>query len=110
MKTKVSTHEGVDIFRINVRGQEFYKSDLVFGEAITELRLDEVRKKITAKLAAGDTRQKVLTHEGVNIYQVRVAGRMYFLSDPVRDETITADTIDDVVHKITVRHAIMGGY
>lgn len=110
MKTKVLTHQGVNVYRVNVRGQVFYKSDLVYGEAVVGMTTDEVVKKITTKLAAGDTREKVLTYEGVGIYQVTEGGRKYFLSDPVLDETITGDTIDDVKLQITRKHAMVGGF
>jgi hypothetical protein len=108
MKEKVQTHEGVNIYRVSVRGQTFYKSDLVYGEAIAARTLDEVARKITAKRAAGDTRVQVRTHEGVNIYQVTEGGRKYYISDPVQDETITGDTIEKVAHEITVKHAMVG--
>lgn len=110
MKTKVLTHQGVNVYRVNVRGQIFYKSDLVYGEAVVGMTTDEVVKKVTSKLAAGDTRVHVLTHEGVNIYQVSDGGQKYFLSDPVLDETITADAIDDVILQITRKHAMVGGF
>ncbi len=110
MKTKVLTHEGVNIYKVNVRGQVFYKSDLVYGEAVVERTLDEVVKKITTKHAAGDTREKVLVHEGVTIYQVTEGGKKYYLSEPVYDETITADKIDDVILQITRKHAMVGGF
>lgn len=109
MKTKVLTHEGVNIYRVNVRGNVFYKSDLVYGEAVVGRTTDEVVKKITTKHAAGDTREKVLVHEGVTIYRVTEGGHKYFLSDPVYDETITSDNIDDVVLQITRKHAMVGG-
>ena len=108
MKTKVMTHEGVNIYQVNVRGQTFYKSDLVFGEAIAGRIIDEVVRKITAKHATGDTRVMVLTHEGVNIYQVTDGSQKYFISDPILDETITRKTIDEVAHEITVKHAMVG--
>ena len=110
MKTKVLTHQGVNVYRVNVRGQTFYKSDLVYGEAVVGMTTDEVVKKISGKQAAGDTRVLVLTHEGVNIYQVTDSGQKYYLSDPVLDETITADAIDDVVLQITRKHAMVGGF
>lgn len=110
MKTKVLTHEGVNVYQVIVRGQTFYKSDQVFGEAITGRTKDEVVRKITTKHAAGDTRVLVLTHEGVNIYQVSEGGQKYFLSDPVYDETITGDTIDEVTLQITRKHAMVGGF
>ncbi|WP_231844915.1 hypothetical protein [Methanocella arvoryzae] len=110
MKTKVLTHQGVNVYRVNVRGQVFYKSDLVYGEAVVGRTTDEVVKKISIKLAAGDTRVHVATHEGVKIYQVTEGGKSYFLSDPVMDETITADTIDEVALQITRKHAMVGGF
>jgi hypothetical protein len=42
MKTKVGSHEGVDIFQVNVRGNTFYKSDFVFGEALMGKSVEEV--------------------------------------------------------------------
>ena len=108
MKTKVRTHEGVDIYKVETRGQTFYKSGLVYGEALAGRTLDEVVRKITAKHAAGDTREPVLAHEGVNVYRVREGERVYFISDPVQDEIITGKTIDEVVHQITVKHAMVG--
>ena len=110
MKTKVLTHEGVSVYRVNVRGQVFYKSDLVYGETVVGRTVDEVTKKITIKHAAGDTREKVLTYQGVSIYQVTEGGKKYFLSDPVYDETITSDQIDDVILQITRKHAMVGGF
>jgi putative NIF3 family GTP cyclohydrolase 1 type 2 len=107
MKTKVQTHEGVDIYQVNVRGNIFYKSGFVFGEAILGKTVDEVAKRITTKHALGDTRVQVETHEGVNIYQVTEGDRKYFISDPLYDETITGDTIYDVAHEITIKHAII---
>lgn len=110
IKTKVLTHEGVNVYKVNVRGQTFYKSDFVYGEAIAAKTLDEVVKKITTKHAAGDTRVQVLVHEGVNIYQVTEGGKSYYISDPVYDETITGDTVAEVAHDITVKHAMVGGF
>ncbi len=108
MKTKVGSHEGVDIFQVNVRGNKFYKSDFVFGEALTGKTIDEVAKRISSKRARGDTRVLVETHEGVNIYQVTEGDRKYFISDPLYDETISADSAYEVAHQITIKHAIMG--
>jgi hypothetical protein len=110
MKTKAQEHEGVNIYRVNVRGQTFFKSDLVYGEAIIGNTLDEVVKKITIKHTTGDTRVQVLTYEGVNIYRVSEGGETYFLSDPIYDETITGDTIDEVRLQITRKHAMVGGF
>jgi hypothetical protein len=108
MKTKVGAHEGVDIFQVNVRGNTFYKSDFVFGEALMGKSVEEVAKRISTKRAQGDTRVLVQTHEGVNIYQVSEGSRKYFISDPLYDETITADSAYEVAHQITIKHAIMG--
>ena len=108
MKTRVHSHEGVDIYRVDARGETFYKTDPVFGEPLTGKTIDEVVKKIIAKRAQGDTRSIVQVHEGVNIYQVRDGGRTYFISDPIYDEIITGDTIYDVALGITRRHAIFG--
>ena len=108
MKTKVLTHEGVDVYKVETRGQTFYKSGLVFGEALTGRTADEARQKITAKHAAGDTRELVRTYEDVEIYQVREGERVYFISEPVMDEVITGRTIDEVAHQITVKHAMVG--
>jgi protein involved in polysaccharide export with SLBB domain len=107
MKTKVGTHEGVDINQVNVRGNIFYKSGFVFGEALMGKTIDEVAKRISTKHAQGDTRVLVQTHEGVNIYQVTEGSRKYFISDPLYDETITEDTAYEVAHQITIKHAIM---
>jgi hypothetical protein len=108
MKEKVKTHEGVNIYRVMTRGQVFYKSDFIFGEAVAGRTVDEVAKKITSKLAAGDTRVLVKTHEGVNIYEVTEGGKKYYISDPVYDETIHADTVYDVALEITRKHAMVG--
>ncbi len=108
MKTKVLTHEGVDIYKVETRGQTFYKSDLVFGEVLAGRTADEVRQRIAAKRAAGDTRELVRTYENVKIYQVREGARVYFISEPVLDEVITGSTIDEVAHQITVKHAMVG--
>jgi hypothetical protein len=108
MKTKVQTYEGVDIYRVNVRGLVFYKSALVFGEALTGDTIEEVSKRITSKLAAGDTRKLVMTHETVNIYEVREGSRTYYISDPLYDDTIVGDTTHDVALDITRKHAMSG--
>lgn len=108
MKTKVHSHEGVDIYRVDVRGETFYKTDPVFGEPLIGKTIDEAVKKIIAKRAQGDTRVNVRVHEGVNIYQVRDGSRTYFISDPIYDEPIIGDTIYDVALGITRRHAILG--
>lgn len=110
MKTKVQTHEGVDIYKVNVRGNVFYKSDRVYGEAVVARTQEEVARRITAKHAAGDTRALVKTHEKVNIYEVTEGGQKHYLSDPVMDETITGDTVEEVEHQITIKHAIAGGF
>ena len=110
MKTKVQAHEGVTIYRVNVRGQTFYKSDLVYGEAILGNTIDEVAKKITTKCVTGDTRVQALIYEGVNIYRVSEGSQTYFLSDRIYDETITGETIDDVKLQITRKHAMVGGF
>jgi hypothetical protein len=108
MKEKVRTHEGVNIYRVMTRGQTFYKSDFIFGEAVAGRTVDEVAKKITDKLVAGDTRVHVQTHEGVNIYQITEGGRKYYISDPVYDETIRRDSVYDVALEITRKHAMVG--
>ena len=110
MKTKVKTHEGVDIYRVDVRGDTFYKSDLVFGEHLTGKDVDEVAAKITAKRVLGDRRVLFETHEGINIYQVRDGGKTYFICDPVHDEVFTGNTAHDVALSITRLHAILGYY
>ena len=108
MKEKVRTHEGVNIYRVMTRGQTFYKSDFIFGEAVAARTIDEVARKITAKLASGDTRVLVQTHEGVNIYEVTGEGKKYYLSDPIYDEAIRADTVYAVALEITRKHAMVG--
>jgi hypothetical protein len=108
MKEKVRIHEGVNIYRVMTRGQTFYKSDFIFGEAVAGRTVDEVVSKITAKLAAGDTRVLVETHEGVNIYEVTGEGKKYYLSDPIYDEAIRADTVYEVALEITRKHAMVG--
>jgi hypothetical protein len=59
-------------------------------------------------LAAGDTRVLVKTHEGVNIYEVTEGGKKYYISDPIYDETVHADTVYDVALEITRKHAMVG--
>lgn len=108
MKTKVAEHEGQNIYRVDTRGQTFYKSDRIYGEEAAARTVDEVKRQITAKLAAGDTRVQVETHEGVNIYQVTAGGKNYYISDPVMDETIRGDTIYQVALEITRKHAMVG--
>lgn len=108
MKTQVQTYEGVNIYQVNVRGNIFYKSDLIYGETLVGRTIDEVTKRIAMKRALGDTRVKVQEHEGINIYQVTEGNRKYFISDPLHDETITGDTIYDVEHQITIKRAILG--
>lgn len=108
MKTRVASHEGLNIYRVDTRGQTFFKSERIFGEEIAARTLDEVKRLITAKRAAGDTRVQVETHEGVNIYQVTDGNRKYFISDPVLDETIHGDTIYQVALEITRKHAMVG--
>src|SRR5512146_1566977 len=108
MKTKVAEYEGVKIYRVDTRGQTFYKSDRIYGEEAAGRTVDEVKRQITAKLAAGDTRVLVQTHEGVNIYQVTAGGKQYFISDPVMDETIHGDTVYAVALEITRKHAMVG--
>ncbi len=106
MKTKVHSHEGVNIYRVDVRGETFYKTDPIFGEPQVAKTVDDAVKKIIAKKARGDTREKVQVHEGVNIYRVRDSGKTYFISDPVNDEVMVGDTIYDVALGITRMHAI----
>jgi hypothetical protein len=108
MKTRVASHEGLNIYRVDTRGQSFFKSERIFGEEVAGRTVDEVKRQITAKLAAGDTRVQVQTHEGVNIYQVTESGRNYYISDPVLDETIRGDTIYQVALEITRKHAMVG--
>jgi uncharacterized protein YxjI len=108
MKTRVGTHEGLNIYRVDTRGQTFYKSDRIYGEEAAGKTVDEVKKKITARLAAGDTRVQVETHEGVNIYRVTEGGKQYYISDPILDETIRGDTIYQVALEITRKHAMVG--
>lgn len=108
MKEKVQSHEGVNIYRVMVRGETYYKSDRVFGEDLDGKSVDEVARKISAKLTAGDTRTLVKTHETVNIYEVTEGGRKYYISDPVQDKTIRGDTIYEVELEITRKHAMVG--
>ncbi len=108
MRTKIHSHEGFNIYRVDVRGDTFYKTDPVFGEPLLGKTVDDAVKKINDKRAQGDTRVNVRVHEGVNIYQVRDGGKTYFISDPVNDDIITGDTIYDVALGITRRHAIFG--
>jgi uncharacterized protein YxjI len=108
MKTKVGEHEGLKIYRVDTRGQTFYKSDRIYGEEAAGRTIDEVKRQITAKRASGDTRVLVQTHEGVNIYQVTAGGKQYYISDPVMDETIKGDTIYQVALEITRKHAMVG--
>ena len=108
MKTMVAEHEGRNIYRVDTRGQTFYKSDRIYGEEAAARTVDEVKRQITAKLAAGDTRVPAGTHEGVNIYQVTAGGKKYYISDPVLDETIRGDTIYQVALEITRKHAMVG--
>jgi hypothetical protein len=108
MKTLVETYKGLNIYRVDTRGQTAYKSNLIFGEYVHGKTVDELKKKIDSKLAAGDTRTEVTTHEGVKIFQVREGTRTYFISEPVVDEVIEADTAHEVEHGITRRHALLG--
>jgi hypothetical protein len=108
MKTRVASHEGLNIYRVDTRGQTFFKSERIFGEEIAGRTIDEVTRKMSAKLAAGDTRVQVETHEGVNIFRVTEGGKNYFISDPVMDETIRGDTIYQVALEITRKHAMVG--
>lgn len=108
MKTKVAEHEGLNIYRVDTRGQTFYKSDRIYGEEAAGRTVDEVKKEITARRMAGDTRMLVQTHEGVGIYQVTFGGRQYYISDPVQDETIRGDTVYQVALEITRKHAMVG--
>ena len=107
MKTRVETYGDINIYRVDTRGHTFYKSGLVFGEPLHGDSVDEVKKKIDVKKAAGDTRVEVATHEGVKIFQVREGSKTYFISEPVIDEVIIADTVHDVELNITIRHAIV---
>jgi uncharacterized protein YxjI len=108
MKTRVASHEGLNIYRVDTRGQSFFKSERIFGEDVAGRTIDEVKRQITAKLATGDTRVHVQTHEGVNIYQVTEGGKHYYISDPVMDETIRGDTVYQVALEITRKHAMVG--
>jgi hypothetical protein len=108
MKTRVASHEGLNIYRVDTRGQTFFKSERIFGEEVAARTIDEVKRLMSAKLALGDTRVQVQTHEGVNIYQVTDGSRKYFISDPVQDETIRGDTIYQVALEITRKHAMVG--
>jgi hypothetical protein len=108
MKTKVAEHEGLSIYRVDTRGTTFYKSDRIYGEEAAARTMDEVKKEITARRMAGDTRVLEQTHEGVNIYRVTFSGKQYYISDPVQDETIRGDTIYDVALQITRKHAMVG--
>ncbi len=108
MKTKVAEHEGVIIFRVDTRGTTFYKSERIYGEEAAARTIDAVKKEITERRLAGDTRVLVQTHEGVNVYQVTFGGRKYFISDPVQDETIRGDTQYQVALEITRKHAMVG--
>lgn len=108
MKTKVLAHEGVNIYQVVTRGHMFYKSELVFGESIMAKSIDEVKKRISIKLAQGDTRVHVATHEGVNIYRVTEGNKTYYISDPLYDNTIVEDTEYAVALEITRKHAMVG--
>ncbi len=108
MKTKVAEHEGVKIYRVDTRGQTFYKSDRIYGEEAAARTIDAVKQEITARRMAGDTRVLMETHEGVNIYRVTFGGKQYFISDPVQDETIRGDTVYAVALEITRKHAMVG--
>jgi hypothetical protein len=93
---------------VDTRGQTFFKSERIFGEEVAGRTVDDVKRQMTAKLAAGDTRVQVETHEGVNIYQITEGSRHYYISDPVMDETIRRDTIYQVALEITRKHAMVG--
>lgn len=108
MRTKVQTHEGINIYRVEVRGETFYKTDLVFGEPIIGNNVEEVTKKVDAKRAAGDTRAEIEAHEGVKIFQVKDGSKTYYISEPVVDDVIVGDTAHEVALGITRRHAILG--
>lgn len=108
MKTKVAEHEGVIIYRVDTRGATFYKSDRIYGEEAAARSIDEVKKEITARRMAGDTRVLMETHEGVNIYRVKFGGKEYYISDPVQDETIHGETVYAVALEITRKHAMVG--
>lgn len=108
MRTQVGTHGDINVYRVDVRGQTFYKSDPVFGEPIHGKTVDEVKKNIDAKKAAGDTRVEVMVHEGIKIFEVKEGGKAHFISEPLFDEVIVGDTAHDVALGITRRHAILG--
>lgn len=108
MRTEVETYGDVIIYRVEVRGQTSYKSGPVFGEPIHGRTIDEVKKGIDAKKAAGDTRAEVMVHEGKKIFKVTEGGKVHFISEPIFDEVIVGDTAHDVALGITRRHAILG--
>ncbi|HTY90967.1 MAG TPA: hypothetical protein VMC84_07305 [Methanocella sp.] len=108
MRTQVDTHGDVNIYRVDARGQTFYKTDPVFGEPIHGKTVDEVKKSIDAKKAAGDTRAEVMVHEGKKIFRVTDGGKVHFISEPLFGEVIVGDTPHDVALGITRRHAILG--
>lgn len=110
MKTKMDELDGFGIYRVDTRGQTFYKSDRIYGEEAAGRTVDDVKMEITARRMAGDTRVLAQTHEGVNIYQVTFGGKQYFISDPVQDETIKGDTAYQVALEITRKHAMVGMY
>ena len=108
MKTPVDTYSGINIYRVDTRGQTSYKSDPVFGEPLHGKTIDEVKKGIDEKKAAGDTRVEVAVHEGKKIYQVTVGGKAHFISEPIFGEVVVGETQLDVALGITRRHAILG--
>ncbi len=108
MRTQVDTYGDVNIYRVEVRGQTFYKSDPVFGEPVHGRSADEVKRGIDSKKAAGDTRVEVMVHEGKKIFQVTEGGKVHFISEPLFDEVIVGETAHEVELGITRRHAILG--
>jgi len=108
MRTQVDTHGDVKIYRVEVRGLTFYKSDPVFGEPVHGKSVDEVKRGIDSKKAAGDTRVEVMVHEGIRIFEVREGGKSHFISEPLFDEVIAGDSAHEVALGITRRHAILG--
>jgi hypothetical protein len=108
MRTHVDTYGDVNIYRVEVRGQTFYKSDPVFGEPVHGKSVDEVKKSIDSKKAAGDTRAEVMVHEGIRIFEVLEGGKSHFISEPLHGEVIVGDSARDVALGITRRHAILG--
>lgn len=108
MRTLVDTYGDINIYRVEVRGRTFYKSGLVFGEPVHGNSVDEVKKSIDSKKAAGDTRVEVMVHEGIRIFEVLEGGKSHFISEPLYDEVIVGDSAKEVALGITRRHAILG--